>query len=97
MKVYDKALRIRRVIVEAFGKIFENADAVLIPACSKTAYSPADADSNAYIAHEESLFTAPALITGFPALVSGGVQFVGKAFGENSLLDMAALLEKEGE
>lgn len=97
MKVYDKALRIRRVIVEAFGKIFENADAVLIPACSKTAYSPADADSNTYIAHEESLFTAPALITGLPALVSGGVQFVGKAFGENSLLDMAALLEKEGE
>lgn len=97
MKVYDKALRIRRVIVEAFGKIFEDADAIMIPACSKNAYTEDDAKANTYIAYEESLFTSPASITGLPALVSGGVQFVGKAFSENSLLDIAALLEKEGK
>ncbi len=97
MKVYDKALRIRRVIVEAFGKIFEDADAIMIPACSKTAYTEEDAKANTYIAYEESLFTAPASITGLPALVSNGVQFVGRAFSENSLLDMASLLEKEGK
>ena len=94
MKVYDKALRIRRVLCEKMEEIFNECDAILIPACSKTSYTEDDISSNTYIAYDESKFTAVASITGLPAMVTGGVQLVGRAFSENSLLDLSQLLEK---
>ncbi|MBQ8357999.1 MAG: hypothetical protein IJX39_09375 [Clostridia bacterium] len=97
MAKYDKALRIRRVLAEAFGKLFADFDAVLMPACSKPAYTETDVKENPYIAFEENRYTAPASITGLPAVVAGGVQLVGPAFSEGALLDLAALLVKEGK
>ena len=97
MKVYDKALRTRRVIVESFAKIFEDFDAVLIPAVSSMAYTEAQVKENKYLAFEENFYTAPASVTGLPAVVAGGVQLIGKAFSDRALLDAAKLLEKEGK
>ena len=88
-KVYDKALRVRRVICEYFEALFKEYDAVVLPACSKKAYTEEDIAANTYIAYDESLYTAPASITGLPAVVTDGVQLIGKAFSENSLLDLA--------
>lgn len=95
MKVYDKALRIRRVISEFFNELFSEYDAVLLPVCSKTAYTMDDVKADKYLCVDEGLYTAPASITGLPAVVVGGVQLVGKAFSENSLFDAAAAFEKE--
>lgn len=92
MKVYDKALRMRRVIVEEFAKLFSEFDAVLMPASSKMAYTEEDVAKDEYIAFKENLYTAPASITGLPAVVSGGVQLVGKAFSDATLLSLAKLL-----
>ncbi len=97
MKVYDKSLRIRRVVAEAFAELFKEYDAVLLPACSKSSYTMDDVKANKYIAFDEALFTAPASITGLPAVVVGGVQLVGAAFSENALFDIAAAFEKEGK
>lgn len=97
MKVYDKALRTRRVVAEKFAEIFEEFDAVLMPACSKLEYKAEDVASDKYIAFEENFYTAPASVTGLPAVVAGGVQLVGKAFSEGTLLDLAKVLEKEGK
>lgn len=97
MKVYDKSLRTRRVIVEAFAKIFENFDAVLMPSCSKLAYTESEIKENKYLVFEENFYTAPASITGLPAVVVGGVQIVGRAFSEMALLDLAKTCEKEGK
>ena len=97
MKMYDKGLRIRRVLVEKFGEIFGEYDAVLMPASAKTAYTKADTEANKYIAYDENLYTAPASITGLPVVVAGGVQLVGKAFSENMLLDLATKLEGDGK
>ena len=95
-KVYDKALRVRRVIKEAFDKIFVEFDAVLMPACSKMSYNDEMlADKNA--SFEENLYTAPASITGLPAVVVGGGQFIGKAFSESMLFEIAKICEKEGK
>ena len=94
MKVYDKALRMRRVIAEAFAEIFSKFDAVLMPACSSMAYCENIDSTKAF---EENAYTAPASITGLPAVVSGSVQLVGKAFSDRSLLSVAKLLEKEGK
>ncbi len=96
MKVYDKALRTRRVIAEAFAQLFENFDAVIMPACSTLAYTEAQVQENKYISFEENFYTAPASITGLPAVVAGGVQLVGSAFSENALFRAAELYEKEG-
>ncbi len=90
-KVYDKALRIRRVIAEAFAAIFADVDAILMPACSKTAYTEADTADKTMV-FEEAVFTAPASLTGLPALVAGGVQLVGPAFSDGALLSLAETL-----
>ncbi len=90
MAKYDKSLRVRRVIVEAFAKLFDTFDAVLLPACSKMSYTEGDS------AFAENLYTAPASITGLPAVVAAGVQLMGPAFSDGALLALAKILVKEG-
>ncbi len=92
MSVYDKALRIRRVITEAFAAIFADVDAVLLPACSKASYTEADIAADPYIPFDENLYTAPASITGLPAVIAGGVQLIGKAFSDSALLELARVI-----
>lgn len=92
-KVYDKSLRVRRVISEKFAELFGEYDAIIMPACSKMSYKETDVSENKYLSFEENFYTAPASITGLPAVVIGGVQFVGKAFSENTLLGLAKLYE----
>ena len=97
MPVYDKSLRVRRVICETFAKFHSEYDAIIIPACSKSAYTEADTSANKYIAFDEALYTAPASITGLPTVVVGGVQLIGKAFSENTLFEAAKIIAKEGK
>lgn len=97
MKVYDKSLRMRRVLVEYMNTLLSEYDALLLPACSKRAYTETEVSENKYISYEESLYTAPAAITGLPVVVTNGVQLVGKAFSENSLLDLAKKITGEGK
>ena len=92
MKVYDKALRTRRVIVEEFGKLFKDFDAVLLPATSKMAYTKEFVESDKQVAFEENFYTAPASVTGLPAVVAGGIQLIGKAFSEYALLEAVKVL-----
>ncbi len=97
MKVYDKSLRVRRVIVEAFKSIFKDYDAILMPACSSMSY-PADLMTrNKYFCFKENFYTAPASITGLPAAVVGGVQIIGDAFSEGLLINITRIYEKEGK
>lgn len=91
MAKYDKAMRVRRVIVEAFAGLFADFDAVLLPTVSKMAYT--DTDS----AFEENVYTAPASVTGLPAVVTNGVTLMGPAFSDGALLALAETLEKEGK
>ena len=93
--VYDKCLRTRRVISEEFTKLFGEFDAVLLPAVSAMSYEEKALAENKTLVFTENLYTAPASITGLPAVVAGGIQLVGKAFSENALLDVAAILTKE--
>jgi len=94
MPVYDKSLRVRRVICEYFAGLFEEYDAIMIPACSKSAYTKADTDANIYLAFDEALYTAPASITGLPSVIAGGVQLIGKAFSEKTLIAIAKMMKE---
>lgn len=91
---YDKSLRIRRVAMGRLKKLFENFDAVLAPACSKKEYKKYDIFNTFSKVYDESIFTAPASITGFPAVVTKGVQLIGDAFTESKLLSIASGVEK---
>ena len=94
--VYEKSLRVRRVITDEFAKIFEDFDAVLLPACSQMSYTEEQVSKDKYIAFEENRYTAPATLAGLPAVVAEGVQLIGKANTEHALLDVAKLLAGEG-
>ena len=94
---YGKSLRVRRVVAEALGKLFETYDAILTPACSKTAYEAYDISEAFGKVFAEGVFTAAANLVGIPALVSGGVQLMGKHFGESVLLSLAHAVEGKGE
>ena len=95
--IYDKSLRVRRVIANALARLHSEYDVLIIPACSKSAYTTADIATNRYIAFDEALYTAPASITGLPTVVAGGVQLVGAPFSENTLFEAARIITKEGE
>ncbi len=87
--VYDKAMRVRRVISEAFDKICEEYDAVVMPVCSKESFGTDEIAADKYIAHSESAYTSLPLLTGLPAVVSDGKMIMGKAFADTALLNYA--------
>lgn len=95
-RCYDKALRIRRLILQALEEELAGdaagQTAILLPACAKRAYSLADVEANPYLAFEENRFTAPAAIGGLPAAVASGVQLLGRAFSDAALLRMAGTI-----
>ena len=95
-KIYEKALRVRRVITEEFSNLFENFDAILLPACSAVGYTQEQVVQEKYTVFEENRYTAPATLAGLPAVVSGGVQLIGNAYSENALLDVAKILAEGG-
>ncbi|MDO4618243.1 MAG: amidase family protein [Clostridia bacterium] len=93
MKVYDKALRIRRILSEYMENIFKSYDLILLPAVSKTEYTLEEAKNNPYLAYDESLFTAPAMITGNPVVVTNGVQLIGNKLSDMSMIDFLKEVE----
>jgi len=92
---YDKALKVRRKVVEKLTELFGRYDALLMPAYSKAefeGYPIAEAFEKVF---DESRYTAAASITGMPAVVAKGVQLVGDYFCDGKLLALAKALEKE--
>ncbi|MBQ7048398.1 MAG: hypothetical protein IJN86_05565 [Clostridia bacterium] len=94
---YDKSLKVRRLVKNKLDELMSKYDAILTPACSKTAYESYGIDGAFQKVYEESVFTAVPNLIGIPALVSGGVQLMGDHFSESLLLSMAHSAEKEGK
>ncbi len=91
---YDKSLRIRRLASEKMKEIFKFYDAVICPVMSNL--SPKDFNSSESFrrTQEESYFTAVPNLTGIPALVTGGIQLWGPAYGDSFLLSIASTMER---
>lgn len=94
---YGKSLKVRRVVAEKFAELMKEYDAILTPACSKAAYNAYDIKEAFETVFKEGVFTAVANLIGVPALVSGGVQLMGKHFSESVLLSLAGSTERVGE
>ena len=94
---FGKSLKVRRVVAESFTKLMESYDAVLTPVTSKSSYEAYEIEKAFQTVFEESVYTAVANLIGVPALTSGGVQLMGKAFSESTLLSLAGSVERAGE
>ncbi len=90
-KCYDKALKIRRIAVEKLEEILSQFDAILLGVSSGASHDEEDLFTAVY---KESLYTAPSSITGLPALVTDGVQFIADYGKENLLFGLSHILEK---
>lgn len=90
---YDKSLRVRRVMAEKLEALFAGYDALLMPAASRHAFESYDISEAFMKVFHESVFTAAANLTGIPAMACGGVQLMGKHFGDGTLLSLAAAAE----
>ncbi len=91
---YDKAMRVRRVVTEAFKKIFENYDLVLTPAASCDSFAQYDLKDAFTKVFDESKYIVLPSLAGTPALVTEGVQLLADAFKENTLLSVAKAVEE---
>lgn len=95
-KMYDRSLRIRRVVCQEFARLFDEFDLLLLPAAPKAAYTSADVAEDKFLCFKDNECTAPASITGLPAVVAGGVQLVGPAFSDAALLALADKFAEAG-
>lgn len=95
---YKKAQKVRTLIRNQYTEIFKEYDAVLMPVSPETVPVPGGTEDFTK-AYHRNLYTVLANMTGLPALSincghdeSGmpiGMQLIGKAFGEESLLRLA--------
>jgi len=87
---YDRALRVRRAAHEVMTGLLNEHDVFLLPACSKPRYSAGGLDT----IFDESLYTAPASITGFPAVALRRVQLIAAPLRESLALSAARVIER---
>ncbi|MCD6323128.1 MAG: Asp-tRNA(Asn)/Glu-tRNA(Gln) amidotransferase subunit GatA [Clostridiales bacterium] len=102
---YKKALQIRTLIKDEFDGLFNEFDCILGPTAPTTAYKIGDMADDPLQMYLGDVFTVSVNIAGLPAISipcgqdeSGlpvGMQLIGKAFGEKTILRAAYAYEKE--
>ncbi len=99
---YSKAQKVRRKVQDETEKILSDCDFILSPVTPSTAFKFGEKSNNPIEMYLADIFTVHANISGHPsiAIPAGthsngmpvGVQFLGKKFSENQLLNLAHLL-----
>lgn len=102
---YRRALKAQTLIRKDFEKAFVTCDLLLVPTTPTTAFQIGEKITDPISMYLSDIFTVSANLTGLPAISvpagkdnSGlpiGVQFIGKAFDEMSLLQAARFLESK--
>ncbi len=101
---YKKAQRVRWLIAEDFRKVFSTVDALLTPTAPTAAFALGEKQTNPITMYLNDVFTVPASLAGLPAMsIPGGLnkdglplglQIIGKAFDEESVLGISYALEQ---
>ncbi len=101
---YKKALQVRTLLSQAYAKVFETFDAVLSPVAPTAAYRIGEKTADPLEMYLGDICTVPVNIAGLPALsmpcgetegLPVGMQLVGRAFDEYTLLNFGAAYERE--
>ena len=100
---YNKARRVRSVLARDFDEAFETVDAVLTPTAPSAAFTIGEKMDDPIAMYLNDVFTVPASMAGLPGIsvpagLSGdglplGLQLIGRAFDEETLLRAAEVLE----
>jgi len=102
---YTRAQRVRRLIYNDFIEAFKQVDAILVPAAPTPALSAEEMKNMKPVdVYAGDVFTTPASLAGVPGLslpiglskngLPIGLQIIGKHFDENTVFQVADVLEK---
>jgi aspartyl-tRNA(Asn)/glutamyl-tRNA(Gln) amidotransferase subunit A len=101
---YLKAQRLRSLILRDFTRAFEKVDAILTPATPTAAFAIGDRTEDPIAMYLNDIFTVPVNLAGLPGIsvpaglsadgLPLGLQLIGRAFDEATLLRIARSLEQ---
>ncbi|WP_428149452.1 Asp-tRNA(Asn)/Glu-tRNA(Gln) amidotransferase subunit GatA [Brevundimonas sp.] len=101
---YVRALKVRRRIAEDFDKIWGQVDAILTPSTPSAAFALGDKQIDPVTMYLNDVFTVTANLAGLPGIsvpagvdsngLPLGLQVIGKALDEATVLQVGAALEK---
>ena len=101
---YKKAQQIRALIARDFKEAFEKCDVLLTPTAPTAAFAAGEKMDDPVTMYLNDMFTIPASMAGLPGIsvpagldkdgLPLGLQLIGRAFDEETMLRAAAALEK---
>ncbi|MDE2166707.1 MAG: Asp-tRNA(Asn)/Glu-tRNA(Gln) amidotransferase subunit GatA [Alphaproteobacteria bacterium] len=100
---YLKAQKIRTLIARDFAEAYRNCDAILTPTAPSAAFAIGEKMDDPIAMYLNDVFTVPVNLAGLPGIsvpaglsqdgLPLGLQVIGKAFDEETVLRVAAVLE----
>jgi len=106
---YVRALKVRRLIKQDFDRAFEQCQAILCPAATEPAFAFGEKSADPLAMYLNDVYTVNCNLAGLPGLVVPvgctrgepripiGLQLIGPAHSEPTLLRIGRMLEKIGE
>ena len=104
---YLKAQKARTLVKQDFDNIFAECDVVIGPTTTSTAFKIGEKTEDVTDMYQEDILTCPVNLAGLPALsvpcgfdsqgLPVGMQIIGKAFDESTLLKVAHAFEQNTE
>ena len=101
---YLKAQKVRRLIKNDFDEVYKKVDAILTPSTPSSAFKIGEKLNDPVSMYLNDIFTVPINLAGLPAISipAGhdknnfplGLQVIGKAFDEQTILNIAYSIEK---
>ena len=100
---YIKAQKIRRLIANDFNNVFEEVDLLMTPTSPTPAFGLNEHAQDPVAMYQQDLYTVPTSLAGLPALsmpcgfvtnLPIGMQLIGPAFREDTILSVAAQFQQ---
>ncbi len=101
---YNKARRVRTLILNDFRQAFEKVDVILAPTAPSEAFAVGEKMDDPIAMYLNDVFTVPASLAGLPGIsvpaglsaegLPLGLQILGKAFDEETVFKVAGVLEE---
>ena len=102
---YLKAQKVRKLIKNDFDEAYKKVDAILTPSTPSAAFKIGEKTNDPVSMYLNDIFTVPVNLAGLPAIsipagvdAKGyplGLQIIGKAFDEQSILNVAYAMEEK--
>jgi aspartyl-tRNA(Asn)/glutamyl-tRNA(Gln) amidotransferase subunit A len=101
---FNQAQKVRALIARDFERVFKEVDLLLTPTAPSAAFALGDKSADPIAMYLNDVFAVPASLAGLPAMsvpagldaqgLPLGLQLIGRAFDEQSVLDAGLALEE---